>query len=71
MNNDQKNEETIDQKYDNILVTQLTKRLGRVPTHSEVTNGDNDSDLVNECLWELIVQLSADIDAIKKKLDMV
>lgn len=49
----------INTTYDNLLVAELTRRLKRAPSPSEVINGDNDSDLVNEILWQLIGQLSA------------
>ena len=62
--------QTIDQQYDDILKTQLARRLNRAPTRSEIVNGDNDSDLVNETLWELICQLSADIALIKQKIGL-
>lgn len=44
--------------YDTLLKTELTRRLGREPFSNELINGDNDSDLVNEILWQIICQLS-------------
>lgn len=48
----------INTTYDSLLETELTKRLGRAPSPEEITNADNDSDLVNEILWQLVCQLS-------------
>lgn len=59
------NQQPIDQQYDGILTTVLTARLKRTPHPNEIINGDNDSDLVNETLWQLIVSLDARI----KKLE--
>lgn len=47
----------IHNKYDQILGIELEKRLKRKPSSSELVNGDYDSDLVNECFWQLIVDL--------------
>lgn len=44
--------------YDTLLKKELVRRMGREPFANELINADNDSDLVNEILWQLIVQLS-------------
>lgn len=60
-------EKTIDTKYDELNVNELQKRLKRIPTPSEVTNSNNDSDLVTEIMWQLIKELEARIKILEKK----
>lgn len=57
---------TLDQDYDAILKTQLELRLKRPALSSELTNADNDSDLVTETLWQLVVSLEKRIAALEK-----
>ena len=58
---------TIEKTYDNKLKTNLEKRLNRLASNDELINADKDSDLVNEVLWELIVDLEQRIINIEKK----
>lgn len=57
----------IDKDYDDRLLNNLTKRLNRAPLAHEIINGDNDSDLVNQTLWELILSLHARVLALESK----
>lgn len=56
----------IDTKYDSILAEELKKRLKRDALPSELVNGDNDSDLVTECLWQIIAEYDHRIDTLEK-----
>lgn len=58
--------DSIDTKYDGILRTELQKRLNRVPLASEIINADNDSDLVNEALWQLVTDLDARLTVLER-----
>lgn len=58
-------------KYDLIFLNQLTLRLKREPSPSERINADNDSDLVNETLWELICDLYTQIEQLKAQAGVV
>lgn len=44
--------------FDSMLVAELTKRLKRSPSSTEVINAENDSDLVNEVMWKLVLSLA-------------
>ena len=59
---------TLNQNYDIKLKTNLEKRLNRLASNDELINADKDSDLVNEVLWELIVDLEQRIINIEKKV---
>ena len=48
---------SIDKNYDSKLKINLEARLNRPATPSEIINSDRDADLVNETLWQLIVEL--------------
>ena len=58
--------DSIDTKYDGIHRTELQKRLNRVPLASEIINADNDSDLVNEALWQLVTDLDARLTVLER-----
>lgn len=57
----------IDKIYNDTLKAELTKRLGRKPLANEMVNADNDSDLVNEVLWQLVCNLQNRIAALEVK----
>ncbi len=65
-----KNKEAND-KYDVVFLEQLKLRLKRDPKPNEIINADNDSDLVNETLWQLVCDLYAQLQEIKDKLKMI
>mgnify|MGYP001605191668 CR=1 FL=1 len=57
----------MDKEYDIILEKELEKKLNRKPSSSEIINADTDSNLVNECLWQLIKELDARVKLLEKK----
>lgn len=57
----------IEKIYDDTLLSELTKRLGRVPLPNEITNADRDNDLVNEVFWKLICNLANRVTALETK----
>lgn len=61
----------ISQAFDQLLRTELAKRLGREPLPNEVVNADNDSDLVNEILWELVFNLNDRVTKLEQKTGVV
>ena len=60
---------TIDNNYDLKLKTNLERRLNRPAKPSELINSDNDSDLVIETLWQIIVELEERIKNLEVKLN--
>lgn len=56
----------MDELYNTILRSELEKRLKRPATDSEFINADFDSDLVNECLWQLLNQLNDKVTLLQK-----
>jgi len=58
-------DKTLDQKYDEIVLTELQRRLKREPTPNEIINGDNDSDLNAEIYWQLIKDLEERIKVLE------
>ena len=58
---------TLDQQFDDIALTELRKRMNREPKPNEIINGDKDSDLVNEVMWQLVKDLEGRIKALEKK----
>lgn len=61
----------VNHDYDVISHSVLTARLKRSPTKDEVTNSDNDSDLVNETLWQLICKLTARVAVLEKQAGII
>lgn len=59
---------TIDEKYDDISKAQLEKSLGRNAKISELKNADTDSNLVTECLWQLIKEQESRIKILESKI---
>ena len=57
----------IRQRYDEIIRSELRKRLKREPTPNELANSDTDSDLVNETMWQLIEDLSERVERLERK----
>lgn len=57
----------ITKDYDDRLKNNLTLRLRRAALSHEEINADNDSDLVNQTLWELILTLHARVLALESK----
>ena len=57
----------IDKEFDTIIQVELKKRLKRDPLPSEIINADNDSDLVNETMWQLLLKLNDRINVLEKK----
>jgi hypothetical protein len=55
----------INAEYDVLNKAQLEKRLKREPTAAELINSDNDSDLVTEIMWELMLSLADRIVALE------
>ena len=60
--------DNIDKKFDQILATELEKRLNRKPKVNELINADFDSDLVNECLWQLVKELTDRVDKLENNI---
>lgn len=58
--------ENLDRKYDELNVLELTRRLKRPPSTSEVINSDNDSDLVSEVMWQLLKDLDNRLTTLEK-----
>lgn len=61
----------ISTQFDNILKTELTKRLKRDPLQTELVNADNDSDLVNETLWQLVENLANRVQALEDNATVI
>jgi len=59
---------TIDTNYDDKLEVILEKRLKRKATISELTNADNDSDIVNETMWQIMKEQEARIISLEEAL---
>ena len=57
----------IQKDYDKKLKKTLEAKLNRPAKSNEIINADNDADLVNETLWQIIVQLEERISALEKK----
>lgn len=57
----------ISKTYDTIIASELEKRLNRKPSKGELINADTDADLVNETLWQLVVQLNERISTLENK----
>mgnify|MGYP001577116496 CR=1 FL=1 len=57
----------MDKEYDIILEKELEKKLNRKPSSSEIINADTDSNLVNECLWKIMLELEKRINLLEKK----
>lgn len=55
----------IDTLYDTTLKSELKNRLKRQPLASELVNADNDSDLVNEVMWQIISNLNDRLTALE------
>ena len=68
---DTQKDKTIDQKFDEIQATELTKRLKRQPSIAELSNMDNDADLVNETLWQLIKGMDTELQELRKKVEQL
>lgn len=58
----------VDTKYDELNLVELEKRLKRKPTKAEVINSDNDSDLVNEVMWQLVKDMAQKLSDLETKL---
>lgn len=58
----------LDTQYDQINLDVLTKRLNRPPSHAELVNSDNDSDLVNEVMWRLLKQMNDRITTLENNV---
>ena len=58
----------VNTQYDALNIIELEKRLQRKPTTSEIINSDKDNDLVNEVMWQLIKQLSQQLEDLETKL---
>ena len=61
----------INEKYDGILKEELEKRLKRNAHENEIINADNDADLVNETLWQIIVELDKRVEALEKSKKII
>ena len=61
---------TANDRYNEIFDAELERRLKRPATVAERTNADNDSDLVNEVLWQMIDELYTAVSLIKDKLGL-
>jgi len=57
----------ISKDYDEKLKKELEKHLNRPAKENEIINADKDADLVNEALWQIIVQLEGRITELEKK----
>lgn len=68
---DTQKDKTIDQKFDEIQTTELTRRLKRQPSIAELSNMDNDADLVNETFWQLIKEMDAELQELRKKVEQL
>lgn len=51
--------------FDARLKNSLTKRLCREPLPHELINADNDADLVNEVLWQMVLELTKRVAALE------
>lgn len=58
----------IEKTYDLKLKTNLEKRLNRSAFPNEIINADKDSDLVNETLWQIIVEMEQRIISLEKNM---
>lgn len=56
----------ISEKFDSVLKIELEKKLKRPASVGEITNADNDSDLVNETLWQLVVELDKRVSTLEE-----
>lgn len=59
-------EKSIDNKYDELLLSSLEKQIGRKASPSEIINADSDANLVLECMWQLIVDLDLQVKLLIK-----
>ena len=57
----------ITKEYNKILEKTLEEKLNRKPTADEVINADNDANLVNECLWQLMLELDKRVKLLEDK----
>lgn len=55
-----------DTHFDTLLKVELEKRLNRKAHANELVNSDNDSDLVNEVLWQLVKDLIKRVTKLEK-----
>ena len=63
--------DTLDKNYDDKLKINLEARLKRPALPHEIINADNDSDLVTETLWQLLVELTARVEILEKEVNVV
>lgn len=64
-------QKTIDEKYDEKNATELGRILKREPTPAEIANSDNDTNLVTEVMWQLMKDMSDEIELLKNKSGII